>query len=95
MKEIKYILVNDSAAKSSNVKSEYRHVPQLGHSIVVEPGIWNMELCQALISELVRIRRHWPDAKILGLSEVNPTSTYAPVKVNPRMNQLRRELSDA
>lgn len=95
MKEIKYILVNDSAAKSSIVKSEYRHVHPLGNCIVVEPGLWNMEQHQALISELVRMRHHWPDAKILGLSEVNSTSTYAPVRVNPRMNQLRRELSDA
>ena len=95
MQEIKYILVNDSAAKSSSVKSEYRHVPPLGNCIVVEAGLWNTEQHQGLISELVRIRRHWPDAKILGLSEVNPTSTYAPIRVNPQMNQLRRELSDA
>lgn len=95
MKEIKYILVNDSAAKSSTVKSEYHHLPLLGNSIVVEHGIWNMEQRQALISELVRMRSHWPEAKILGLSEVNSTSTYAPVRVNPRMNQLRKELSDA
>ena len=95
MKEIKYILINDSVAKSSTVKSEYRHVHPLGNCIVVEPGIGGMEQHQALISELVRMRRHWPDAKILGFSEVNSTSTYAPIRVNPQMNQLRRELSDA
>ena len=95
MQEIKYILVNDSAAKSGSSKSEYRHVHPLGNCIVVEAGLWNREQHQGLISELVRIRRHWPDAKILGLSEINSTSTNSPVRVNPRMNQLRRELSDA
>ena len=95
VKEIEYIFVNDSDAKSSTVKSEYRHMHPLGNCIVVEPEIWNREQHHVLISELVRMRRHWPDAKILGLSEVNPASTHAPVRVNPRMNQLRRELSDA
>ena len=95
VKEIEYIFVNDSDAKSSTVKSEYRHMHPLGKCIVVEPEIWNREQHHVLISELVRMRRHWPDAKILGLSEVNPASTHAPVRVNPRMNQLRRELSDA
>lgn len=44
--------------------------------------------------QLVRLRRHYPDAKILGLSEIDLSSAYAPIKVSPLMNQLRRELRD-
>lgn len=54
----------------------------------------NLKQRNALIAELVRLRRHYPDAKILGLSEIDLSSAYAPIKVSPWMNQLRREMSD-
>lgn len=54
----------------------------------------NLKQRNALIAELVRLRRHYPDAKILGLSEIDTSSAYAPIKVSPWMNQLRREMSD-
>ena len=43
-----------------------------------------------LIDRLVRLRRHHPDAKILGLSELGPHC----VRPSEAMNALRRELSD-
>jgi hypothetical protein len=43
---------------------------------------------------LVELREHWPNAKILGVSELGTTSSRAPVRVNPWMNELRSQLSD-
>jgi hypothetical protein len=43
---------------------------------------------------LVELREHWPNAKILGVSELDITSSRTPVRVNPWMNELRSQLSD-
>lgn len=45
---------------------------------------------EALLDRLVRLRRHHPNAKILGLSEIAGKS----IRPNKDMNRLRRELSD-
>lgn len=50
----------------------------------------NLEQRDALIQKLVRIRRHHPDAKILGLSELGDYQVHP----SEAMNALRRELSD-
>ena len=99
MQKIKYILVDDSAVKNSLVESYHRHFTHIGHCIVCStcpkfkvPGSKER---QALIDNLVRLRQHHPDATILGLSELDTTSTFAPVRVNHDMNCLRRELSDS
>ena len=99
MRTIKYILVNETGnetavrAIGNNPVSKLRH-----HNIIINavPG-WRVAGSgerQALIDELCRLRRHWPDAKILGVSEVDPSASHAPVRVNPEMNALRREMSD-
>lgn len=89
MHTIKYILVNDAADKSTACISRHRFIPHIGHCIELDCG--NR---QALISQLLKLRRQWPHAKILGRSELDITASHAPVKVNPFMNELRRELSD-
>ena len=49
----------------------------------------------ALLNLLVELRRHFPDAKILGLSEINGKGLHSRnIIVNDAMNVLRRELSD-
>ena len=110
MYAIKYIIVNDSAAKGSACESRHRFIPHIGHCVVCDAGFrfqdagsrcsrdlkhetWNMKR-SALIAELCRLRRHWPEAPILGVSELDTSSSHAPVRVNPEMNALRRELSD-
>lgn len=60
----------------------------------LELETWNLEQRANLVSELIRLRRHWPDAKILGVSELDLSGSHAPVRVSQEMNQLRRELSD-
>ena len=91
MKTVKYILVNETgsetavrAIRNSRV-SEFRH-----HIVVNKPGLSHGEL----IDQLCKLRRHWPDAKILGVSELDTSGSHAPIRVSEAMNQLRRELSD-
>ena len=60
----------------------------------LESGTWNFEQRKALINLLAQLRLRYPDAKILGISELDATSSHAPVRINPKMNELRKELSD-
>ena len=109
MQNIKYILVNDAAAKGSACQPGHRFIPHIGHCIVVEAGGFSdgfkffaeqsgkaeRQVSRSkLLNELVRLRKHWPEAKILGVSELDTSASHAPVRVNPEMNKLRRELSD-
>ena len=99
MRTIKYILVNETGnetaarAISDSTVSELRY-----HSnIVVAPRKWQVpgsKERQELLDQLVFLRHHNPDAKILGVSEVDPSASHAPVRVNPEMNALRRAMSD-
>ena len=89
MRNIKYLLVNDASSKSRACNSRHRFIPHIGHCIELDCG--NRP---ALISQLVKLRQHWPNAKILGLSELDISASHAPVRVNPWMNVLRKELSD-
>ena len=99
MQNIKYILVNDAAAKGCAYQSGHRFIPQIGHCIVCDAssrfqGSSDQSERAKLLNELVRLRKHWPEAKILGVSELDTSASHAPVRVNPEMNKLRRELSD-
>ena len=98
MYQIKYILVNDSTAKGSGCDSRHRFIPHIGHcaECFAIPGFkvrGSMERAK-LLDELCRLRRHWPEAPILGVSEIDLSASHAPVRVNPEMNALRREMSD-
>ncbi|MCR5574180.1 MAG: hypothetical protein K6F78_05100 [Bacteroidaceae bacterium] len=89
MQNINYILVNDAAAKGSACDSRHRFIPHVGHCVEVNCGNRSV-----LIDQLVKLRQHYPDAKILGKSELDTSAFHAPIRVNPEMNHLRRELSD-
>ena len=89
MYAIKYILVNDSTAKGSACESRHRFIPHIGHCVDINCGNRSV-----LIKQLCKLRRHWPEAKILGVSELDVSASHAPVRVNPEMNALRREMSD-
>ena len=116
MYAIKYIIVNDSAAKGSACESRHRFIPHLGLCVVCDAGFrfqdagyrcsrgsscsrdlkhetWNLKR-SALIAELCRLRRQWPEAPILGMSELDTSASHAPVRVSASMNLLRREMSD-
>ena len=49
----------------------------------------------ALLNLLVELRQHFPDAKILGISEIDGKELHSRnIIVSDAMNELRRELSD-
>ena len=60
----------------------------------LKPETCNLKLRAKLIRLLVELRSRFPDAKILGVSELDITSSHTPVRVNPKMNELRKELSN-
>ena len=92
MYTIKYILVQDAGRKDRAGDARHRFIPHVGHCLVVEAA--GLSDGVKLLDQLVKLRKHWPDAKILGVSELDPSACHAPVRVNPWMNALRRELSD-
>lgn len=61
----------------------------------LNPATRNLKQRQALISLLVELRRHFPDAKILGVSEIDGRELYCKnIIVSDAMNLLRSELSE-
>ena len=66
----------------------------------LKPETWNLKPRAALIRLLVKLRRHFPDAKILSFSELLPETlnlkpeTSGRIHVLDSMNLLRRELSN-
>jgi len=91
MHHIKYILVNETGSETAVRAIRNSHVSDFRHHIVVnKPGLSHREL----LDELCEQRRRWPEAKILGVSELDLSGSYAPVRVSEKMNRLRREMSD-
>ena len=89
MYQIKYIIVNDSAAKGRACESRHRFIPHIGHCVDINCGNRTV-----LIEQLCKLRKQWPEAPILGESELDTSSSHAPVRVSAAMNALRRELSE-
>ena len=100
MKLVKYILVNETGSETAvraihnSTVSELRY-----HSYIVCDASSKFQVSgskerHALIDELCRLRRQWPEAKILGISELDVSASHAPVRVNPDMNALRRAMCD-
>ncbi len=92
MKKIKFILVNDKAAlpRFNGPKAQFK--VQCGFAAVQSgfaAGQSGSER-EGLIEELCRLRKLYPKAKILGVSELGEHCVHP----SERMNQLRRELSD-
>lgn len=85
MKQVKYILVNETVRKNACCDVTYRHEPHLRYCCYVS--------CPD-IDTLVKLRKQWPEVPILGVSEIDRSASHAPIKVSEAMNQLRRVLSD-
>ena len=87
MKQIKFIFVNDTSSPTptpsalSSIASDFRH-----SHLVDATGLSRPDLLKGLLLA----RRHYPSAKILGLSEISGKGIIA----SDSMNKLRRELSD-
>ena len=103
MKQVKYILVNETVCKNTHCDVTYRAVPHLGYCVECFASskfqVPGSKERAALIDQLCKLRKQWPDAKILGLSELPSTGSgtyysHAPVHVSDAMNAIRREMSD-
>ena len=103
MKKIKFILVNDGAAEPRGSAAEPRFKVQGSRfkvqraspssKIKVQSGFAEGQSGserEGLIEELCRLRKQYPKAKILGVSELGEHCVHP----SERMNQLRRELSE-
>ncbi len=87
MKQVKYIFVNETHSKNPTCADLGRIVSDFRHSHIVSgAGLSPAELIRLLIF----ISKQWPDAKILGLSEINGH------KILPSgfMNSIRRKMSN-
>ena len=96
---MRYILINETGNESAVNAIRNSHVSEFRHHIVVNaPGLESQSRGsnerKALIGELCRLRKRWPNAKILGVTEVDTSQSHAPVRVSPLMNALRRVLSN-
>ena len=104
MKQIKFILVNESYSEDAVLAIRNSRVSDFRHCIVCDASskfkLQGSKERQALLDELCRIRRHWPEAPILGLSEIGlgtrnmERGTRGVIHPSDAMNVLRRELSD-
>ena len=97
MKRVNYIFVNETGSENAARNLQNSHVSEIRQCVVVNGtglSVSAGEQHKALLFKLCRLRRHYTNAKILGVSEVDPTSAHAPIRVNPAMNALRREMSD-
>lgn len=87
MRHVKYIFVNETSSPSPTptalgcIDSDFRY-----SHIINAAGISRPEL----IKVLTTARRHYPEAKILSLSEINGRNIHP----NDSMNALRKELND-
>lgn len=87
MKPIKYIFVNETTSPSptpaflGSISADFRHC-----HIIDALGLSHSDL----INVLLLARRHYPEANILGLSEINGRN----IRPSAIMNEIRRELSD-
>ena len=95
MSTINYILINETRSKlavrsiTGSRVSDFAH-----HCIVVEAGDnWQVAGSKSrtvLIDKLLELRRHNPEAKILGVSEIDGRCIHP----SDAMNELRYELSN-
>ena len=88
MKPVSYILINETSSQNIGGAVSGCHLPDIRQHIVVEAG-GNL-LDAGLIDRIVGLRRHHPDAKILGLSELGDYRVHP----SDAMNAIRRRLSD-
>ena len=95
MKQVKYILVNESYSQDAVLAIRNSRVSDFRHShIISAAGLSRPELISVLP------RSQWPPAKILGVSEIGfGTLNFEPgtrrvIRPSDAMNQIRRTLSD-
>ncbi len=90
MKKIKYILVNEKSTANYDGVSLTHHLRDIRHYHIVDGDIGHTEGRVELVKQLASLRQRYPNARILGVSEVD--GKY--IRPSEAMNDIRRELSD-
>lgn len=98
MKQVNYIFVNETGNQNAVNAIRNSRVSAYKQCVMINAGsrfnIQGSNNRGALIHKLYRLRKHYPEAPILGVSEVDPSNSHTSIRVNPWMNQLRRDMSD-
>ncbi len=90
MEKVKYILVNEKSTANRDGGCHAHHLRDIGHYHIVDGDIRHPEERAELVRQLASLRQHYPNAKILGVSEVDGRR----IRPSEAMNAIRRELSD-
>ena len=93
MDNIKYILINEAGTQNAARAICNCKLPHIGQCIVCDASSTFQGSRGArakLLNELVRLRKHHTDARILGVGELGEHCVHP----SETMNALRRELSD-
>ena len=98
MKQVHYIFVNETGNPNAVNAIRNSRVSAFKQCIMLNAGstfkIQGSNERQKLINKLCRLRKRYPEAPILGVLEVDPSNSHTSIRVNPWMNQLRRDMSD-
>ena len=87
MKNVKYIILNETSSPSPTPATLSSLAPDFRHSHIVDSaGLSRSDL----IKLLLLARSHYPEAKILSLSEIHGGNIHP----SDSINELRRALSD-
>jgi hypothetical protein len=90
MKTVKYILVNETSSEKAARAIRDSHLSDIRLNHIVSGNLRNPEARAELIGQLCRLRRRYPNAKILGVGELGEHCVHS----SEAMNKLRREMSD-
>ena len=90
MKTIKYILVNETSSENAARAIRDSHLSDIRLNHIVNGNLRNPEARAELIGQLCHLRRHYPNAKILGVGELGDHRVHP----SEAMNLLRKEMSD-
>lgn len=97
MKQMNYIIINESNTQTINSDALGSIMPDFRNSHFINAaGLTRPQL----ISVLILARKQWPDAKILGISELGlqvrdqQLTSCGRLCPSDAMNSIRRELSD-
>lgn len=96
MQTVNYILVNEAGTQNAARIINGCHLPDIGQHVIVEAGGFSDGFMvqgarfKDLVAELCHLRKHHPEAKIFGISELGDYCVHP----SERMNQIRKEMSD-
>ena len=94
MQTVNYILVNEAGTQNAARIINGCHLPDIGHRVICDAGskfqVSGSSERNALIKKLCHLRKQHPEAKILGISELEDYCVHP----SERMNQIRRAMSD-